>query len=435
MSTRARLFLLSASSCLLLLALPACQSLGFGKDDFQVRDGQLYRGSDTFTLMAFHSPDIASPGAEVANFVPAMVRAAEVGGNAVVMDLGGFNDSGTKIDPQAVTDIAAFATRAKDTRMGVIVRVLGNSAAPDFRENAVRTAAKAFKEVGMAVYLIDGPDAAGLAATFKKKAPGRVVIAPSNGDLTLTAERPADAANPLAVLDNVLPDFALGEDQSFILSGDAENYTALDQALMRDIEKNPPVLDASILSEAERNEGFVPLFDGKTLAGWWSKDPEIQSFHVNDCGNVEWREKGAGGIKTARRYDNFVLRGEYKILGGGNSGVWVHAPRGSRESKIGMEFQIMGDNDADPPEKDNTGAVYDVIPPLAMPANPYGKWNTFELRWEWPHYQAWINSTLVQDVNFEEHEELKYRLRTGFIALTDHGNYVAYRNLRLKELD
>lgn len=434
MQTRARLTLLVAIVCTVVLILPACQSIGFGKDDFRVRDGRLYRGDDEFTLMAFYSPAIESPGAEVANFVPSMVRAAEVGGNAVVMNLGGFNEDGTRIDPQVVTDLATFTKRAKDTRMGVIVRVLGTSTDPDFRKNAVRTAAKALKREGMAVYLIDGPDAAGLAEAFKERAPGRVVIAPAAGDLTLTVERPADEVNPLGVLDNVMPDFELGDDQHFIL-WDEEDYDALDVALMHPVEEEPPQLDPAILSEQEQAEGFVPLFDGETLTGWWSKDPEVESFHVNECGVIEWRQKGAGAIKSARRYGDFIFRGEYKIMEGNNSGIWLHAPRGARESKIGMEFQIMGDNDVEEPEKSNTGAVYDVLPPLAMPAKPYGEWNTVEVHWEWPHYKAWLNGVLVQDVNFEEHEELKYRLQRGFICLTDHGDYVAYRNLRIKELD
>jgi hypothetical protein len=420
-------------AALLLSTLPACRSIGLDKDDFRAKGGELYRGTSKFTLHAFHAPGVGESRGSLDRVIPAMVRAAEVGGNALCLDLAGFNEQGTAIDPADVQTVDSIAHRAKDTRMAVIVRVLGDSTDPDFRRRAVRTAAKALERQGLAVYLIDGPGAAELAAEFKKRAPHRVVIAPENGDLALISERPAEYPGHLAVLDNVLPDFALGA-QHFIMADEIANYEALDLALMREVEKNPPELDPAILSEEERAEGFVPLFDGKTLDGWWFKDESAESFHVTDCGFIEWREKGSGAIMTARRYGNFVLRCDWKILPGGNSGVWLRAPRGSRESKIGIEFQLMGDSTVEEPTKTSTGSVYDVIPATAVPANREGEWNSLEVHFDGPHYKAWINGVMVQDLNFEENEELRHRLRRGFICLTDHGDYCAYRNIRIKEL-
>jgi len=51
-----------------------------------------------------------------------------------------------------------------------------------------------------------------------------------------------------------------------------------------------------------------------------------------------------------------------------------------------------------------------------------------------PHYQATLNGVQIQDVNFDEHPELSWRLRKGFICLSDHGSPAWFRNIRVKKL-
>ena len=138
-------------------------------------------------------------------------------------------------------------------------------------------------------------------------------------------------------------------------------------------------------------------------------------------------------LYTRDRYDNFVLRFEFRIVQDGNSGVFIHAPRDCRQSKIGFEFQILGDY-GEEPNKTSTGSVYDQVTPRLNAGKPAGEWNTAEVRLNGPHYKAILNGKQIQDVNFDDVPELKYRLRKGFIALQDHNNEVAFRNLRIKKL-
>ena len=71
---------------------------------------------------------------------------------------------------------------------------------------------------------------------------------------------------------------------------------------------------------------------------------------------------------------------------------------------------------------------------MARPAHKEGLWNTIEVTCDGPKVKVLINDVVVQDISFDDTEELKYRLRKGFICLTDHNCYVAFRNLRIKEL-
>jgi len=100
---------------------------------------------------------------------------------------------------------------------------------------------------------------------------------------------------------------------------------------------------------------------------------------------------------------------------------------------MGFEFQMMGDH-GEAPHKNGTGAVYDVLAPAVNAARPVGEWNELEIYLNGPHYRATLNGEVIQDVNFDEHEELRYRLREGFISLQDHGDRVSFRNIRVKRL-
>lgn len=93
----------------------------------------------------------------------------------------------------------------------------------------------------------------------------------------------------------------------------------------------------------------------------------------------------------------------------------------------------MGDA-GDAPVKDTTGAVYDVVPPKVNAGKPAGEWNAYEIMVNGPHLKITLNGQVVQDLNLDENEELKYRLRNGFIGLQDHGGYAAFRNIRVKRL-
>ena len=105
----------------------------------------------------------------------------------------------------------------------------------------------------------------------------------------------------------------------------------------------------------------------------------------------------------------------------------------NRESKMGFEFQIMGDF-GEEAHKNGTGAVYDVVAPSVNASQPAGHWNDLELILDGPRYRAILNGVIIQDLNFDEDDELRHRLRNGFIALQDHGSAVAFRNIRIKRL-
>ncbi len=427
-------------SVLILLTLSvlcaSCASMPWeaGRYDLSVEDGRIQRRDSGFTLRAIHEPDVCARGAELSAMVPIMARVAEVGGNTIAFDLCGFNEDGTELAAESVATVSAYADRARNQRMAVLVRVIGEGGTAEFRRNAVATAAKALYNEARAAYWIDGPDAAALAARFKDVAPHLVLAAPENGDVTVTDDPSEAGDSGLFLLKDALPRDPHG-DVNYVLADLQEAYALLDAAYMREAEKADWMPDNSMLSEEEREEGFVALFNGRDLDNWWPFNYGEDSFYVNEDGYIEFHGSGAGAVMTNKRYDNFILRFEYNITEkDGNSGVFLRAPRAARQSKIGFEFQIIGDSYLTEPHDTSTGAVYDVLAPLTVAARPEGEWNEVELVLNGPHYRAKLNGVLVQDVNFDEVEEMRYRLRRGFIGLQDHSDHVLFRNVRIKEL-
>ena len=97
----------------------------------------------------------------------------------------------------------------------------------------------------------------------------------------------------------------------------------------------------------QTRDGFVPLFNGKDLDGWEVREARAgdkDKWTVTD--NLLVAKPGGGWIGTKKMYGDFVLRLEWKIFDGGNSGVFLRVPDvKSKESPsyLGLN-QILDDN-------------------------------------------------------------------------------------------
>ena len=184
---------------------------------------------------------------------------------------------------------------------------------------------------------------------------------------------------------------------------------------------------------AADEEGFEPLFAGDDLSGWVAEGEP--GFTLRD-GVVVC--DGSGDYPTWLRseevFENFVLRFEFRLGLYGEGGVFLHAPLHGRNSKVGFEVQLSDDSRNPGPVVISTGAIYGAVAPLKENCRPLGEWNEVEVLMDWPTLRVTLNGEVVQDLNVDEHESLRHRLRSGYLGLQDRGKRHAIRNLRIKRL-
>lgn len=184
----------------------------------------------------------------------------------------------------------------------------------------------------------------------------------------------------------------------------------------------------------EGEEGFVSLFNGKNLDGWVVERGDPSTFMVD---KVNIKSNGITGypawLRSEKTYENFDLRFEFMMKGWCSSGLFFNAPLHGRNSKVGFEYQIYHDKKKE--LKDYLcGAIFGAVPPLENAVANAGDWNSGRVFLDWPILKMWLNDVLVQDLNLEDHPELKYRLRRGYIGIQDVGYEAWFRNIRILEL-
>jgi len=194
-------------------------------------------------------------------------------------------------------------------------------------------------------------------------------------------------------------------------------------------ERSIPVLN---LEKAPGTE-FYTLFNGTDFRGW-NITPDKGAWCVKD-GMIRCKGKPREPylIRTEREYENFDFYADFRISKECNSGIFFHIPLAGRESRLGFEAQILDDN-GKKPDKTSSGSIYDVVPPFENAMKPAGEWNQYRIFFDWPKCEIWLNGNLIQDTDFSVQPVLKYRLRRGPIALSNHGYPVEYKNLWIKEL-
>jgi hypothetical protein len=237
-------------------------------------------------------------------------------------------------------------------------------------------------------------------------------------------------------------------------------------------EKPAEVAQLNGLTAAEKEAGWVMLWDGKTTEGW--RSPKSDEFPENGwvikegilstVENGGEESAGGGDIITLKEYSDFELELDFRLSPGANSGVKIFVqPNLSPISKagekaavgsaIGLEFQIL--DDARHPDAKlgsggnrTVGSLYDLIAaPAGKMVNPINSWNHARIVSKDGHVEFFLNG--VKTVEFDrDSEEFRKRVAAskysnipqfgewtdGHILLQEHGNAVSYCNIKIKPL-
>jgi len=192
------------------------------------------------------------------------------------------------------------------------------------------------------------------------------------------------------------------------------------------------LLPAALCADTE--EGFVSLFDGRSLDGWTVREGPESAFYVKEGAIVV--HEGSNfptWLRSEKQYENFDFRCDFFIKGWMNSGLFLHAPEHGRNTWIGMKINIFHKRDDDL-HPESIGSIFPLIPPLRVNVKNKGEWNQMRVLMDWPRLQVWINGEPVQNLDVETIPELRYRLRRGYLGIESLSYPIRFRNLRIKEL-
>jgi len=210
------------------------------------------------------------------------------------------------------------------------------------------------------------------------------------------------------------------------------------------------------LSEAEKKDGWILLFDGKTHKGWKTSGLKESKTPVED-GCINPHGCGDYMMIYEKPLSNFILSLDFKISPNCNSGIFVRTssltPLPKRD--VGYNGLEIAVDDTPANGYTDTGAVYDLSKPsknamrLGSKGERHGQWNHIEIRCDGSRITVKLNGEPVNDVDLSKfttpnrrpdgtaHKfDIAYKDHplVGYIGLQDHGQPCWYKNIKLKPL-
>ena len=204
------------------------------------------------------------------------------------------------------------------------------------------------------------------------------------------------------------------------------------------------------LSAQEAADGWIQLFDGKTLKGWTTNTGNPSRTPVEQD-SINPYKCGAYMMIHEQEWGNFVLSLDFKVSKGCNSGIFVRtSPLDPRPDKdVGFNGIEIAVDDSVKGGYHATGAIYDLSPVRADVAKATGEWNHIEITCDRSKITVALNGVNVSNVDLDQFTEpnkrpdgsthkfdvaYKNHPRRGYIGLQDHGAPAWFKNIKIKPL-
>lgn len=173
------------------------------------------------------------------------------------------------------------------------------------------------------------------------------------------------------------------------------------------------------LSKEEIAEGWIRLFDGATTFGWEAVD----SAKWKVVEGVLTSEEGTGWILTNSEFTDFILKAEFRVGDGGNSGIAFRAAKGPKPYETGFEMQI-----GDHMPKEPTGSIEHVAAAKHGARKP-AAWQSAVITAEGDHLTVILDGNPLVDVRSPKYSRGVIGFQRG-----EPQRKVEFRNVYLKPL-
>lgn len=203
---------------------------------------------------------------------------------------------------------------------------------------------------------------------------------------------------------------------------------------------------------AQQEDGWISLFDGKTLEGWSIKSG-FATYEVVDGAIHGTTAKGSPNtfLCSKEEYGDFELKFEVKVHDKLNSGVQIRSALKDADKENSHGGRVNGPQVEIESSPGQAGYIYGEATGFGwLSPEPQdkefshslmknGEWNQFHVIAKGPRIQVFINGEKAGDLT---HEEIYKTHPKGFIALQVHGigkadgpYDVSWRNLKIKPLN
>jgi hypothetical protein len=173
-----------------------------------------------------------------------------------------------------------------------------------------------------------------------------------------------------------------------------------------------------------QSDGWITLLDSSKMGDW------------DEVGKANWAMKDGALVAdkldgkdlsylvSKNPYKDFQIRAEFWTDEDANSGIFIRCEETKKiDSKVCYEVNIF---DKRPDPSYGTGAIVDVgkVDPMPKAA---GKWNTYEITAQGPHFVVVLNGQKTVDAQDSKHA-------SGHIALQYGSGVVKFRKVQIKPL-
>jgi hypothetical protein len=207
----------------------------------------------------------------------------------------------------------------------------------------------------------------------------------------------------------------------------------------------------NVLGPREEEEGWILLFDGKTLNGWKTSGGKPSQRPVEDS-SINPHKSGDYMLVYEKPFSDFILSLDFKTSEKEcNSGVFIRTKSltplpGKDVGYNGLEVAI---DSAKSKGFTDTGALYDLSAPTKNAMKDPPAWNRLVITCRGSRITIELNAEKVNDVDLSRFTEKNKRPdgtahkfdiaykdhpHEGYVGLQDHGSDVWFKNIKLKPL-
>ena len=204
------------------------------------------------------------------------------------------------------------------------------------------------------------------------------------------------------------------------------------------------------LTKQEQEQGWLLLFDGKTFAGWFNSDKKPSQRPVEN-GTINPHRCGAYMMTHKTLWEDFILKLDFKQSPKCNSGVFfrVHTLEKQGGRNVGYNGLEVAIDDTTTAGFLDTGAIYDLSPPIRNNLRPIGAWNRMVLTCSGTRVIVALNGEGVNAIDLADFRvagqrpdgtshkfdsAFKDHPRVGHIGLQDHGADIWFKNIKILPL-